>query len=308
MRRQLAAGFAIAALGLGLLGVRSLAAAPAATATPDGSSQPRLPRARARAEGRKLAPRKPCPPDMVSVRGNYCVDRFEAALLDPKTRTLASPYYSANPLLAQRDAAHWEKQRKRTGPHPMRDLALPPLPSAQTSQSFAPMAVSRAGVLPAAYVDLSVARKACAAASKRLCAHTEWLRACRGNAATRQPYGDKYAPGRCNVSRGLHPASVLHSPGEFGGTDPRLNTILDHGFDLLLRTGSLQDCASRWGQDAIFDMVGNLDEWIDDPRGTFLGGFYARDMPWGCDARIDIHSADYYDYSTGFRCCKDAAR
>jgi hypothetical protein len=51
-------------------------------------------------------------------------------------------------------------------------------------------------------------------------------------------------------------------------------------------------------------MAGNLDEWIEDPGGTFVGGFYARDTALGCAARIEIHSPDYYDYSLGARCCR----
>ena len=69
-------------------------------------------------------------------------------------------------------------------------------------------------------------------------------------------------------------------------------------------TGGTLECASQWGNDAIFDMVGNLDEWIEDPEGTFLGGFYARKTQEGCDSRVEVHGLDYYDYSLGVRCCK----
>ncbi len=298
MRRKLAAASAAVAVSAALVGAQAVSAAPSPA---NGAFANRT-----RAAGLKKARVAPCPADMVSIRNQYCVDRYEAAIADKNSGKLVSPYYSANPLLARRDAADWQKRRKRTGPHALRSLPLPDLPAAQRAESFSPIAVSRRGLTPSAYVDLYVARKACAAASKRLCTHVEWMTACRGAARTRQPYGEKYEPARCNVSRRLHPASVLHSPGEFGGTDPRLSTIKDDGFALLMKTGSLDDCASRWGEDAAYDMVGNLDEWVDNPRGTFLGAFYAREMPWGCDARIDIHSADYYDYSTGFRCCKDA--
>ena len=37
------------------------------------------------------------------------------------------------------------------------------------------------------------------------------------------------------------------------------------------RTGAFIHCRSSWGP---FDMVGNVHEWIDDPNGTFLGGYY----------------------------------
>jgi formylglycine-generating enzyme required for sulfatase activity len=53
-------------------------------------------------------------------------------------------------------------------------------------------------------------------------------------------------------------------------------------------------------------MVGNLDEWIEDPEGVFLGGFFSRATTSGCAASIESHSPDYWDYSLGTRCCKDA--
>jgi formylglycine-generating enzyme required for sulfatase activity len=53
------------------------------------------------------------------------------------------------------------------------------------------------------------------------------------------------------------------------------------------------------------DMVGNLDEWVDDEEGTFRGGFYARASTKGCEAQVTSHSPDYFDYSTGARCCQN---
>jgi hypothetical protein len=51
-------------------------------------------------------------------------------------------------------------------------------------------------------------------------------------------------------------------------------------------------------------MVGNVDEWVED--GMFLGGFYARSTTQGCESKVSVHAAAYYDYSTGTRCCRDA--
>ena len=53
-------------------------------------------------------------------------------------------------------------------------------------------------------------------------------------------------------------------------------------------------------------MVGNLDEWVDDPEGTFVGGFFSRSSKEGCDAIVTTHAPSYRDYSIGARCCKDA--
>jgi formylglycine-generating enzyme required for sulfatase activity len=54
----------------------------------------------------------------------------------------------------------------------------------------------------------------------------------------------------------------------------------------------------------IFDMVGNVDEWVDDETGRFAGGFYARATNSGCESQVASHSPLYYDYSIGVRCCK----
>jgi formylglycine-generating enzyme required for sulfatase activity len=89
-------------------------------------------------------------------------------------------------------------------------------------------------------------------------------------------------------------------------TDPRFNLVKSKGKPLLRRTAATAGCESRWGDDVIFDMVGNVDEWIDDPEGTFVGGFYARGKKDGCQSGVEAHSLGYADYSTGIRCCKDA--
>jgi hypothetical protein len=131
---------------------------------------------------------------------------------------------------------------------------------------------------------------------------------CRSQRATKYPYGGAYALGKCNVFRAIHPAAVLHKNASIGHRDPRLNLIFESGSDPLLRvTGATASCASEWANDRIFDMVGNLDEWIDDESGVFVGGFYARSTSKGCEAEISGHGPGYFDYSTGVRCCKEVS-
>ena len=48
-----------------------------------------------------------------------------------------------------------------------------------------------------------------------------------------------------------------------------------------------------------------LDEWVEDEKSSFLGGFYARDTFRGCDARVSKHPPIFFDFSTGVRCCAD---
>jgi formylglycine-generating enzyme required for sulfatase activity len=240
---------------------------------------------------------------MVDVAGRFCIDRFEAALYERGTERRVSPHYHPSPELALRDYKDWKERAPRIGPISARKMPLPELPAWQTDRDFEIMARSERGQIPNAYLDLKSARSACSGSGKRLCTRDEWLTACRSDRATRHPYGEKFEPLRCNIER-VHPASTLHGRDVLGELDPRMNLVERDGSRLLFPTGNMPDCASRWEDDRIYDMVGNLDEWIEDASGVFLGGFYARETRHGCDARIDLHSPDYYDYSLGTRCCR----
>ena len=186
-------------------------------------------------------------------------------------------------------------------------MPLPPVPEVEQGKNFEPRAVSRAGVVPQGYLSYSLAERACKNAGKRLCTEDEWVAACEGTRRTKFPYGEKFQLRACNVYRYYHPAFLLHGNSSVGHTDPRLNLILERGTDPVLRlTGDTARCTSDWAGDQIHDMVGNLDEWISDDSGVFVGGFYARATREGCEARISSHSPVYYDYSLGTRCCRSA--
>ncbi len=81
--------------------------------------------------------------------------------------------------------------------------------------------------------------------------------------------------------------------------DPRLNQ--QEG--TVAKTGEYQGCKGEFG---IFDMVGNLHEWVKSPRATFRGGYYLDTHlnGDGCAYRTTAHEAAYHDYSTGFRCLR----
>jgi formylglycine-generating enzyme required for sulfatase activity len=103
---------------------------------------------------------------------------------------------------------------------------------------------------------------------------------------------------------------------------PSLNQ--EPGF--LAETGAYSGCSNDEG---IYDMVGNLHEWVSDSvdeafidklqsdgverrkqpsregNGVFLGGFYSTTSEHGpgCKFTTIAHEPTYHDYSTGFRCC-----
>ena len=161
-------------------------------------------------------------------------------------------------------------------------------------------AVSSKGVVPQAHTSMVEAKRACEASRKRLCHAQEWKTACKGPQSTRYPYGNARVAGACVDTNRRSPMNVLHNGERSNRT---LNDPLANQQDRTLeQTGASQSCKSGYG---VHDMVGNVHEWTDD--GSFRGGYYldTKLNGEGCDYRTTAHARDYYDYSTGFRCCAD---
>ncbi len=162
-------------------------------------------------------------------------------------------------------------------------------------------AVSVPGTYPQGYISGKEAGAACRASGKRLCESREWVTACKGPGKTTYPYGDERKSRACN-DHGKNPRRVL---GIRASTWNAMNApSLNQVPDTLARTGQHEACVNEWG---VYDMVGNLHEWVADPSGTFHGGYYldTQENGPGCDYRTTAHVFEYHDYSTGFRCCRD---
>ncbi|HEY2515133.1 MAG TPA: SUMF1/EgtB/PvdO family nonheme iron enzyme [Polyangiaceae bacterium] len=213
-----------------------------------------------------------CPPEMASIERRFCVDRWEASLVEIEG----------------------------TGERPFSPFTVV---EGQTVR-----AVSAAGVFPQGYVSGTEAAQACARSGKRLCSPNEWRKACVGPDELRYGYADTRERGRCNDA-GRSPMRIVWGLGSNSSpkdwdplkmNDPRLNQLEGS----LARTGSHPDCSNDYG---VYDMVGNLHEWTSDPSGTFQGGYYLDTTinGEGCAYRTTAHDFGYHDYSTGFRCCAD---
>ncbi len=161
------------------------------------------------------------------------------------------------------------------------------------------------GIVPQGYISGDVAEMTCQASGKRLCTSDEWLRACQGPDLLTYPYGNSYLPSNCNEGRELHPIVELFGEAADWSSrqmnDPRINQLPD-ALDI---TGGNPACMSLEG---VYDLHGNLHEWVADAEGTFRGGFYvdAEINGAGCLYRTTAHGRSYHDYSTGFRCCSNA--
>ncbi|WP_146652843.1 SUMF1/EgtB/PvdO family nonheme iron enzyme [Labilithrix luteola] len=216
-----------------------------------------------------------CPPDMASIDDRFCVDKYEASLVEVlgDGREQAWPYYL--PV---------EGHRVR--------------------------AVSEKGAYPQGYISEKQAIEACRGSGKRLCKPAEWRKACQGPDPKKFGYANERTPGTCN-DQGRSPVGFFYGADVATGkawtwdkmNDPQLNQLPG----TLAETGSHEDCSNGYG---VYDMVGNIHEWVDDPAGTFQGGYYldVTQNGDGCGYRTDAHEAWYHDYSTGFRCCADVAQ
>jgi hypothetical protein len=209
-----------------------------------------------------------CPEEMALVEGLYCIDKWEASLVE---------------MTAQ-------------GERPFSPYESPEGKSVR--------AVSRPGVVPQAYISRLDADAACKASHKRLCHEDEWVEACKGSPPATFPYGGERHNGWCN-DVGVAPLHKFYpeSPDTYTMepmNDPRLNQVPG----TIAKTGEFTRCTNAFG---VFDMVGNLHEWVMSRNPTFRGGYY-QDVTLngpGCEYQNVAHGAPYHDYSTGFRCCAE---
>jgi hypothetical protein len=214
-----------------------------------------------------------CPSGMTNIDDRFCIDKWEASLVE-----------------MQPDG---------------REVPWPPF--GVLADGHALRAVSAPNVYPQAYISGAQAARACAASGKRLCAPVEWRKACMGPQKTTFGYGNERVAGRCNDS-GASPmlrlfpqvATSWKLVGMTEMNDARLNQLES----TLAPTGSHEACTNDYG---VYDMVGNLHEWTSDPNGTFQGGYYldTHRNGDGCTYRTVAHEFTYHDYSTGFRCCAE---
>lgn len=237
----------------------------------------------------------PCPPDMALVN-RFCVDRFEAYLLEVAD-----------------DGS--------TKPHPYFERPV---------KGVTYRAVNAEGAFPQAYISRVESKAACVASGKRLCSKSEWNRACRNKGWMTYPYGAQGKKGRCNTGKLHLLTQMFKNPrGGFKYEEHFNSPDLNKTPDFLAKSGQFTECASELG---VHDMVGNLHEWISDSvddafmagldsedvgrrdqpwhtgNGVFMGGFYSTTSEHGpgCTFVTVAHEPTYHDYSTGFRCCKAA--
>lgn len=147
----------------------------------------------------------PCPKNMANIEGKFCIDRWEATIVDKKTGKPASPNYITERKLAnsqyhkfsnsevdeeklrkyvQRISNYFSKREKTLSAKRLEEMynlmEAMPRRGAEKNSQFEPIAVSLPNEKPASYVTRYIAERACTNAKKRLCMADEWYQACVG--------------------------------------------------------------------------------------------------------------------------------
>lgn len=142
---------------------------------------------------------------------------------------------------------------------------------------------------PVNCIDHDGAEALCGFLGGRLCSSTEWLAACRGTDGRKFPYGGEYEPSRCQVGS-------YDNPGPAGRTT--------------VEAGSVPDCVG--GLAGLFDMSGNVSEWVSDCKGDyckFRGAAYVGNEPVdyfaGCGEVCAGNDRGLKSGTVGVRCCRD---
>jgi hypothetical protein len=130
------------------------------------------------------------------------------------------------------------------------------------------------GEKPFTGVSWVQAKMYCLESGKRLCTPEEWVGACKGLKVTSYPYGDKYEKKTC--------------PAEGKA---------------VYQSGTFTKCRNAFG---VFDMVGNVWEWVEEKRGDFplmFGGAVGYEEQADCNLS-SLGSIGSKSGEVGFRCCK----
>jgi len=217
-----------------------------------------------------------CPDGMVEVEGSYCPSFEQKCVkwLDPANRTRCAEFAPSGPCEGTAVPKHFCIDR----------FEYP----------------NQEGMKPVVARTWEEARDACSAEGKRRCGDTEWTLACEGEERLPYPYGLARDAEACNIDR----PHIEADPGSF--TNPKTR---DKEIARLWQgepSGARAACESPYG---VFDMTGNVDEWVENESGTphrsgLKGGH------WGpvrnrCRPMTTAHDETFSFYQIGFRCCAD---
>jgi formylglycine-generating enzyme len=166
---------------------------------------------------------------------------------------------------------------------------------------------NRAGVRPQVLTQWTEARALCSGAGKRLCRDTEWLFACEGEAMLPYTYGYVRDPTICVLDRLYIEPGDAFLRWDACLADPACKARFAR-LDQREPAGASAKCVSPFG---VFDMNGNVNEWVEVPGATYPKRSGLKGGWWGpvrnrCRPTVRFHKEDDWGYEVGFRCCEDA--
>lgn len=166
---------------------------------------------------------------------------------------------------------------------------------------------NKQGEYPESAMTAYQAESLCLGINKRLCTHTEWNFACRGKNNLPYGYGILWEKEYCND----HETKYIPVNWKLIN-DPVKWKIYAKTLYKGTPSGSKSLCCSEQNDDKVYDMIGNVREWVKDPHG--LGGYSFESSFWhgtmsgpiGCGFTVRGHSPSFPSYEVGTRCCKDS--
>lgn len=228
------------------------------------------------------APQDACPDGMVEIEGEYCaaVEQLCVKLVEPK---------------------HPEKDRCEEFAPSGRCLVPTVHKHVCMDRYEFP---NRAGVKPDLAMNWWEANDECKAIGKRLCTDTEWTLACEGEEHLPYPYGYVRNAGACNIDRPY----ILPDDNKWANLKTRPAEI--SRLDQRDPSGARESCVSPYG---VYDMTGNVDEWVynedghakEKPYVSGLKGGYWGPVRDRCRPMTTDHNQWHTGYQIGFRCCAD---
>ena len=221
-----------------------------------------------------------CPEGMLEVEGDYCADVEQKCLryIDPE---------GVFPRRCAEFAPSSKCLGKTTKKHFCIDRFEWP---------------NKAGENPMVMGTWFDAKDACGKVGKRLCGDSEWTLACEGQERLPYPYGYDRNSEACNIDK-PHPEV---NEKALGSGDPKVRDAEAKRLWQGEPSGSRASCVSPYG---VFDMTGNVDEWVVNEEGkpykSGLKGGYWGPVRDRCRPMTTVHAEGFSFYQIGFRCCSD---
>jgi formylglycine-generating enzyme required for sulfatase activity len=163
------------------------------------------------------------------------------------------------------------------------------------------------GVIPRNLTSWQEAKDTCEGIGKRLCTEDEFTFACEGEAMKPHVHGFSRDGSICSYDREYRQRTFNFLKHDACLGDEKCKAALE-AIDQRLPAGSMAGCVS---EDGIYDLNGNVNEWIELPgrglskRAGLKGGWWGpvRDR---CRPITTFHGESDFGYEVGFRCCKAA--